>query len=262
MRALTRPWGTLHLRVDGAPDCGTPWVFLNSLGTDLRMWEAVLPFLPRGVALRLDFRGHGLSAVAPAPFGIADLVDDVLAAMDACGLARARIVGCSVGGLVAQRLARTAPERVAALVLSNTAPRIGTPEAWAERVATVEAGGMSAIADAIIARWFGPPMHDRPEAALWRAMLERTPAAGYAALCHAIAAEDLTAEVGAIDRPCLVIAGGADGATPPAQVRALAEAVPGAAFVEIAEAGHLPAVETPEAFARALSSFIIEARHE
>ena len=104
MQALKRDWGTTHLRATGGE--GVALVFINSLGTDLRMWDDVVALLPAGWSnLRMDKRGHGLSSTAPQGYGIPELAEDVLAAMDHIGLARAVIVGCSIGGLIAQGLA-------------------------------------------------------------------------------------------------------------------------------------------------------------
>lgn len=256
MQSLTRPWGTMHVEAEDRPGDRT-FVFLNSLGTDLRMWDRALRLLPpAGRAIRMDFRGHGLSATSDRAYGIADLVDDVLAALEANAVERAVVVGCSVGGLVAQRLALQAPERVSALVLSNTAARLGTADAWQERIARIEAQGLAAVSDDILERWFGPRMQARADFGLWRTMLERIPAAGYVDLCRAIAGEDLRAEVGGISVPCLVLAGSEDRATPSEQVRGLAAALPNASFHEFSGAGHLPAIEQPEAFVERLSDFI------
>lgn len=254
MQAVETPWGRMHLRLERRGD-PAPMVLLASLGTDLRMWDGLCERLDAGPILRLDFRGTGLSSDGPAAFTIADLAEDVRVAMDAVGLERAVVVGSSLGGLVAQRLALALPDRVAGLVLANTAARIGTAESWGMRIAAIEAGGMAAVAADILRRWFGARMLARPEAGLWQTMLARHPVAGYLALCRAIAGEDLTEAVGAIRAPCLVLAGEEDQATPPPLVRALAEAIPGARFELMSGVGHLPAIEAPEAFARIVAEF-------
>lgn len=255
MQALTRDWGAMHVRLTEGD--GAPIVFLNSLGTDLRMWDAVIARLPAcGPALRMDKRGHGLSATAPRGYGIPDLAQDVLAAMDHSGLSRATLVGCSIGGLIAQHVALMAPERIGGLVLSNTAPKLGTAEVWRARIEGVRARGMAGMADEILPRWFGPDTLAAPEAALWRTMLARTDADGYVATCEAIAAADITDRVTGIDRPALVIGGRHDLTTPPETVEALAAALPWADLTVFERSGHLPAIEEPEAFARAVTQFI------
>jgi 3-oxoadipate enol-lactonase len=245
----------MHYRDDGPRD-GPAVVFANSLGTDLRLWDALLAHLPAGLRLiRYDKPGHGLSGDGGA-VTIASLAEDAAALIEATAGRPVVFVGLSIGGLIGQALAAARPDLLRALVLSNTAARIGTPESWAERIAAVEAGGTGSIADAVMARWFAPAFRATPALALWRTMLARTPAAGYAAACAAIAAADLTGATRALRQPALVIAGAEDGATPPDLVRATAALIPGAEFHLIPGAGHLPCVENPKAYAAILTPFL------
>lgn len=255
MIALARPFGTLHVRIDG-PEDGPAVLFANSLGTDLRLWDKVIPLIAsRHRVIRYDKRGHGLSALGGGEC-LQDHVDDAVAIIT--GLARGPVlfVGLSIGGLIAQSVAHQRPDLVRALVLSNTAARLGTAESWAARIAAIEAGGMDAIADAVMERWFAPTFRERAEAALWRAMLIRTPQAGYIAACQALAAADQTAATATLRLPVLALAGEKDGASPPPLVRTLAKLIPGSAFHEIAGAGHLPCVETPAAWAARVVPFL------
>ena len=256
-------------RVDGTvlhyrfrPGSGRPIVFLNSLGTDSRIWDGVVDALPDDVpTLRSDQRGHGLSALGPAHSSadaghagaatVERLAEDALALMDLCGIDDALVCGVSIGGLVAQALALAHPSRVASLVLSNTGARIGDAALWRDRVEALEAGGLEPMADAVLGRWFPEAFRrERPdELEGYRTMLVRTPVAGYAAACHALGACDLRDRVGGIRAPTLCIAGTEDAATPPALVRELADAIPGARYAELGGAGHLPCIESPEAVA-------------
>lgn len=257
MQALIRPHGALHYRVDGKAKAPTV-IFANSLGTDLRLWDQVLPLLPECWRyLRFDKRGHGLS-----DFGgggdITDHVEDAIALIEHLGAARVVFVGLSIGGLIAQAVAHRRPDLVRAVVLSNTAARLGTAESWQARIAAVSAGGIEAIADGVMQRWFGPTFLGDPSLALWRNMLTRTPAEGYLAACAALARADHSAATAKLRLPALVIAGEVDGATPAETVRATADLIPGAAFHVIAGAGHLPPVENPRAFADLLVPFLKE----
>lgn len=113
--------------------------------------------------------------------------------LDGLGAREVAVVGLSVGGMIAQALAARRPDLVRALVLSGTAPRIGTAEMWNARIAAVEATGLAPIADAVLERWFTARFRaEDPGFALWRNMLVRTPARGYAATCAAIRDADLT----------------------------------------------------------------------
>ena len=151
MQVLTRPWGAMHYRVDGAVT-GPTVVFANSLGTDLHLWDALLPHLPKDFRfIRYDKPGHGLSDIAET--SISELANDAAALIEAVG-GPVVFVGLSIGGLVGQALASTRPELLRGLVLSNTAARIGTAESWLSRVDAVKSGGMESIADAVMERWF------------------------------------------------------------------------------------------------------------
>ena len=253
MPVLTRPYGALHLRIDGPQDA--PALLLcNSLGTDLRLWDAMMPALAQWRVIRYDKQGHGLSDLGNGT-DIADHAEDAAAILDAMG-GPATVIGCSIGGLIAQRLASDRPDLVRALVLSNSAAKLGTAESWQERIATVQAGGTRAIADAVMERWFAAPFRARPELALWRNMLARSPRDGYIAACQALAGADQSAATARLRLPCMVIAGSEDGASPPEIVRATADLIAGAEFHLIDGAGHLPCVEAPDAMAAILQPFL------
>ncbi len=253
--------GVLHWDVAGA---GEAVVFVNSLGSELRIWDSVAALLARDCrAIRFDMRGHGLSDLARMPFGIDGHAEDVLALLDHAGVQSCTLVGLSVGGLVAQCVAARRPERVRALVLCATAARIGTPEGWAARIEAVERDGLEAIAEAVLERWFARWFRaQRPEAlAGWRNMLVRTPVAGYVATCAAIRDADLAADAAAIRAPCLCVVGDEDGATPPELVRATAALIPGARFEVIDGAGHLPCIDQPERLAALIGRHHAEHGH-
>ena len=251
----------LHCRVDGPPD-GAPVVFVNSLGTDLRLWDRVLPLLPPGLrVLRFDNRGHGLSDCPPGPYGMGALVRDAERVMEARGFRHAVVVGLSIGGLIAQGLAVKRLDLVRAVVLSNTGARIGTPEMWAERIAAVRAGGVAALSGAVMQRWFAPPFRDSLAAVPWRHMLERTPAEGYAGCGAAIAGADFWTTTAGLRLPALGIAGSEDGSTPPDLVRETVGLIPGSRFALIRGSGHLPCVDQPAEYAGILMEFLRDLGH-
>jgi 3-oxoadipate enol-lactonase len=254
MPALMRPWG--HLHYADRPGAGPTVVFLNALGTDLRMWQGVIDRLPDIRALRMDKRGHGLSATPGTDWTLDDLVDDALALMDHLGVARALIAGCSIGGMIAQAVAVRAPDRVAGLFLSNTAMKVGTAEGWQDRIAAVTTQGLKGFAPQIMARWFAPSFRDSTAALPWLTLLQRGDDAGYIATCRVLARADLTAISPAIACPTLLIGGTADASTPEALVRATAAAIPGARVAIIAGSGHIPAIDNPDVTAGLLAGFL------
>jgi 3-oxoadipate enol-lactonase len=260
MQVLTRPWGAMHYAVSG-PENGPAVVFANSLGTDLRLWDAVLPLLPPGLRLvRYDKRGHGLSDRS-VPYAIADLAEDAAALIDALRLGPVVFVGLSIGGLIGQALASARPDLLRGLVISNSAAKLGTAESWQTRIDAVKAHGLAHIADAVMERWFAPPFRATAELAPWRNMLIRSDAPGYAAACAALAAADQTAATAALRLPVMVIGGAADGACPPDVSEATARLIPGARYHCIPGAGHLPSVETPAEHAALLTAFLKDLQH-
>ena len=241
------------LHVSHRPGTGRPVVFLNSLGTDLRIWDAVTERLPAGTPLlRMDKRGHGLSQTTRAD--MATYAADAAGLMEAHGLSDALVCGVSVGGLIAQELALSRPDLVAGLVLSNTGAKIGDAETWDTRLDALATHGLDAMAEAVLERWFSPTFRESRGAELegYRAMLTRTPVEGYGTCCAAIRDTDLRDRAGEIAVPAICLAGGADLATPPDLLADLAERLPAGDYREIDGAGHLPCIEAPEAVAGAI----------
>lgn len=254
---------TLHYRIDGEAD-GLPMVFANSLGTDFRLWDKIMPLLPSGLRiLRFDKRGHGLSSCPGDCYSMDELVDDCAALMQELGFANSIFVGLSIGGLIAQGLASRHPQMLRAMVISNTAARIGDAQMWQDRIDALRSGGVEALADMIMERWFARDFHQQHADELlgWRNMLTRTPLDGYIGCCEAIAASDFSASDAKLSLPTLAIGGSEDGSTPPELLRATAALIQGSRFEVIDNAGHLPCVEQPRQYARLLNEFIGDCGH-
>lgn len=212
----------------GDPDA--PVLLLgSSLGVSRALWRPQLePFAQRLRVIRFDHRAHGTSEEPPGPYSIADLGQDVLALLDDLGVRRFSYAGVSLGGMVGIWLATNAPDRVDRLALCCTTAYLPPAQAWRDRAATVLASGTSAIADAVVARWFTPGFAaDHPGVvAGMRADLLAAPPAGYAACCQAIAAMDQREDLHRITAPTLVLAGAEDLAIPPDHSERLVEGVP------------------------------------
>lgn len=249
----------LHYRIDG--ERGAPVVVLsNSLGTTLDMWEPQAAALAaHHCVLRYDTRGHGQSGVPPGPYSIEQLGRDVVALLDHLALERVAFCGLSLGGMTGMWLGVHAPQRLSRLVLANTSAYFGPPDAMNERIAAVTAGGVAAIAGAVLGRWFTPAFAAREPArvAAVRAMLDGTPTAGYVACCVSIRDMDQRADIARIDAPTLVVTGTHDLSTPPSAGRFLAERIPGARYTEL-PAAHLSNIEAAPAFTAALSAFLAD----
>jgi 3-oxoadipate enol-lactonase len=256
-------FGVTHYRIDGAGDAPAV-VFCNSLGTDLRIWDEVVAELaPSYRLIRYDLRGHGLSSVPPAPYRLEELADDLLTLADHLQLDRFALVGVSVGGLVAQRIALDRPDCLRGLVLCDTAVRIGDGPFWAERIERVRAGGMEAVADAVLLRWFPPSIRGGRDAELagWRNLLLRCPVEGYLGVCAALRDSDLTAEIGRIAMASLVLVGAEDEATPVSLVRATSDRLAKARFEVVEDAGHIPSIDRPQRTARLIAEYLVEVGH-
>jgi 3-oxoadipate enol-lactonase len=239
---------------------GAPAVLLaNSVGTNFHVWDPQAEVLSqRFRVLRYDMRGHGLTDCPAGPYTIAQLSDDARALLDALGIASAHVVGLSIGGLVAQSLAATAPARVRSLVLCDTANIIGPPSRWDDRIAAVSKGGLASIVDGVMKVWFTDGfIASRPDVVRgFMNMLTRSPLAGYIACCYALRDADLRADDAQIVCPTLVVVGDQDASTPPAAARALCEAIKGARLEIITQAAHIPTVEQPDALNALLLGFL------
>lgn len=261
MHTIQANGADLHVALSG-PEQGPAVMFSNSLGTDLRVWDELIPHLPQGLRLvRYDKRGHGLSEETPGPYSIETLADDAAALIEALGLKKVVFVGLSIGGLIGQSLAARRPDLLAGLVISNSAAKIGDAAMWGARIEAIRRNGLGSIAEPTMERWFSPAFRATPELAAWQAMLERQPVEGYVACCAAIAGADLRDSTAGLALPVQLIAGSADGSTPPELVQATAGLIADARFEVIDGAGHLPCVEAPADYARILTRFLTEIGH-
>jgi 3-oxoadipate enol-lactonase len=233
-------------------------VFVNSLGTDFRIWQEVVEQLSPSYNIVLhDKRGHGLSTLGNAPHKIETYAQDVAVLLDMLKVKSAIAVGLSIGGLIVQSLYHSRPDLVSKLVISNSAVKIGTEQSWGQRIATVEASGIESIADTVMKMWFSPEYHQRApqKLSLYRTMLARTHTAGYLACCEALRDANFTNQAASIRVPTLFIGGDHDGSTPVALVESSSRLVFGSRFEVIASAAHIPCVEAPTNFVQLLTDF-------
>jgi len=259
MPFLALPTHRLHYRIDGSE--GRPWLtFCNSLGTDLRMWDAQIEALaPYYRVLRYDRRGHGASSAAPGPYRVEDLGGDVLALLDALAIERTHFCGLSIGGLTGQWLGLHAGERLHTLAVCATAAKIGSEDSWQARIAQVQAEGLAGLLDGTRERWFTPAFAAQQPAAVEAIMATflSTDVQAYMACCAAVAAADFRAELGAIDTPLLALAGHDDPVCPPQDLQAIAAQAPRGSYAQV-HGRHLCNLESPYAFNDALLRFLLQ----
>jgi 3-oxoadipate enol-lactonase len=259
IRAVQIDGLSFQCRLDG-PE-GAPWmVFSNSLLTNLSVWNRqVEAFASQYRILRYDQRGHGGTDVPAQPATLDQLTEDAAILMTRIGARDAVFVGVSMGAATGFALAARRPDLVAALVASDgqaaTAPN--GAQAWQERIDMAREKGLPAFAEATLLRWFAAASHaaGNPAIAHARDMMLTTPEAGFVACARALQAYDARAGLSTLRQPVLLLAGASDGAMPQT-MRNLADVIPDARFEEIAEAGHLPCLERPEAFNDAMTRFL------
>jgi 3-oxoadipate enol-lactonase len=245
-------------RFDG-PDGGRVVLMSNSLMADHTMWDVTAPALAgRYRVLRYDTRGHGGSGTTPGPYSIAMLADDALALLDALGIGKAHVVGLSMGGMIAQQLGARFPERVNSLSLCDTASEMPPRTLWEERFATAKSEGIPGLVEGTLKRWFTPGFIARDPASVdkVRRMILGTGVEGYFGCAAAVRDLAQTTMLLRIKAPTLILVGRDDPACTVEQSTVLKRMIDGSEMVVIENAAHLANIEQPEAFNRALRSFI------
>jgi 3-oxoadipate enol-lactonase len=244
---------TLHYEWTGPEDAAV-LILSHSLGASMEIW-ASLPTSLR--ILRYDTRGHGLSSTPAGDYSLTNLGGDVIELLDLLGIEKAHFCGVSLGGMTGLWLAMHAPHRISSLMVADTAARIGTRESWTARTAQVSAEGLASIVEGTLARWYTEQFRaSHPEQVeKTRRIFLTTSADGYANCCAAIRDADLTAAVGSIDLPTLVMTGADDPVTPVTDGRFLQKEIAGSRFVQLRGA-HLAHVEDAAGFNQNVSQFV------
>lgn len=253
---------TLHYQVIAAPEDKPTIVFSNSLATDFRIWrDCIVRLVGECSIVMYDKRGHGLSDMGETPYIIDDHVNDLAALMDHLGLSNAVICGLSVGGLIAQGLLFTRPDLVRAMILCDTAAKIGTIEMWDQRMAQIAEVGLEGICDGNMERWFTANFHKNNPVDLqgYKNMFCRMPVEGYLATGKAIRDADLRAAAAEVKVPTICIVGEEDGSTPPDLVLGTAKMIPDCRYEVIKGAAHIPCVEQPEMLVEIIKAFLKDA---
>jgi 3-oxoadipate enol-lactonase len=250
---------SIAYRVDG-DDSKDAVVLINSLGTDLRLWEPQMEELTRHFrVVRYDCRGHGDSDVPPdRTTSIGRLGADLVALLDCLNIERAHLCGISLGGFTGLWLAAYHRERVGRAVFANTAARLGSEQSWDERIRAVEAGGLAAISETVVGRFLGATFRAaHPDVTRHLVeMVEATPAAGYVAACAALREADLHNVISRIRAPSLIIGGELDQSTPVGQSEELNTLISDSKLVVLPGAAHLTNVEQAEKFTPIVTTFL------
>jgi 3-oxoadipate enol-lactonase len=249
----------LHHRVDGA---GDPVLLLHSVGLDLTFWDEIAEALAAShQVVRMDLRGHGRSPVPGGSWRMSDLAGDVHRTLRELDVAPAHVVGQSFGGLVAQSLVLDHPADVRSVVLSGTSCTTDAEhrERFLGRAEAARRGGMEAVAQPAIDRWFTAPFMDDPVVDRARARLLADDPEAWARTFEAIAGHNTLESLGKVRVPCLVVTGDADVATPPHFAEEMAAAVPGAELRILPGVPHMGPFERPDVFVPLLTAFFAAA---
>ena len=229
-------------------DDGPVLVLAPSLGTHPDMWSPQTALFAKDFrVIRVELRGHA-GVAPPGPYTIADIAGDMLALLDDLGVERFSFCGLSLGGMAGMWIASHVPARVDRLALCCTSAYMPPAVGWLDRAGTVRASGMTAVADAVVARWFTPDFAAASPAVMtWaRDMLLATPPEGYAGCCEAIAAMDLRPLLPAITAPTLVLVGEQDPSAPLPHAEVIAGGIRDAQLVVVPGASHLATAQEPD----------------
>jgi 3-oxoadipate enol-lactonase len=239
-----------------------PWIVLsNSVGANAAMWKPQLPLLEKHYrVLRYDARGHGESDAPKGPYSFPDLIDDIIALMDHFGITKADYMGLSLGGMTGIGLVLAHPERVERFVCCDARADASPPflAMWDSRMAAIRTGGMEAILDVTLERWFRPDFAERDPQLYAEAqkMVLATDPDGYCACAEALKTLDYINELKTIKVPTLYVVGADDAGATPATMRDMADRTPGSAYAEIPAAAHIANMEQPAAFDRAIAGYL------
>jgi 3-oxoadipate enol-lactonase/4-carboxymuconolactone decarboxylase len=258
------PFATIYnarmfYRIQG--NAGRPVLILShSISTDHAMWDLqVENLLPHFQILRYDTRGHGASEATAGEYSIEMLGKDILALADLLKISQFAFCGLSLGGAIGQWVAAHAPERVTHLVLANTSPQFVPRTNWETRIAAVSKGGMPAVVDVAMQRFFSPDtlVKQNPHVASIRSVFLGTDPVGYLGCCAALRDMNHRDLLRQIKAPTLVISGDRDVATPwSGHGEQLAQQIPEAKSIHLA-AAHLSNIERPHSFTTALLEFLL-----
>lgn len=235
-------------------------VLVHEMGGSLESWDDVVPrFAGSRRVLRYDTRGAGMSQKARGELTFATMATDIAGLLDAHNIAsQVALAGVAVGGAIALQFAAQYPDRASAVIVCSPATGIAAarrPAAF-ERLAKIEAEGMSSVAEDAMLNGYAPELRgDGRRFEQFRARWLGNDPSSYATIWRMLANAEMQEALGEIKCPALVIGGSLDRVRPPAIAQEVATTIPGARYVEV-RTGHYMAVQTPDLVANCIDEFL------
>jgi pimeloyl-ACP methyl ester carboxylesterase len=254
---------SLHWERNGS---GPPVLLIMGLGLSGGAWWRTVPVLARALeVITFDNRGVGRSRALLHAYTTDAMADDARTVLDEAGVQQAHVYGISLGGMVAQQLALRHPERVRSLVLGAThagGPRAVRPDAdvvafLRHRLAMRHEEGAWGSVPFNYSERAQQTQPERIAEDIAQRLAHPFPLQAYRAQMWAGALHDTSDRLHRISMPTLVVHGVEDRMIPVENGRALAEGIPGARYLELAQTGHLYPTEAPEVDER-IVEFMLE----
>jgi 3-oxoadipate enol-lactonase len=235
-------------------------VLVHEMGGSLESWDEVVPHFERSRrVLRYDTRGAGMSQKARGELSFSTMAADIAALLDASGITgKVALAGVAVGGAIALQFAARYPERASAVIAGSPATGIAAARrpAALERLARIEAGGMSSVVEDAMLNGYAPELRgDERRFERFRARWLGNDPSSYATIWRMLANAEMAETLGRIRCPALVIGGSLDRVRPPAIAQEVTKAIPGARYIEVTT-GHYMAVQTPDLIAGCIDQFL------
>ncbi|MDH6207121.1 alpha/beta fold hydrolase [Aurantimicrobium minutum] len=231
----------------------------NALGTDTHLWDLALPTLAAKYSVvRFDMPGHGQSPIPTDSYTLEEVADALVAKADELGVEKFDYAGVSVSGAIALELANKYPERIKHSIVVCSAPYMGGPEGWAERIAQVSSSGTASLVPMLPPRWFSDGFIAKSPEAVKKVlnMVVATDDDSYIKTCEALGNYDARPFLSGITVPVLAISGEIDPGAPVSAGEFIKEGVPGADLVVIPGASHIAVVESPLEMAKNITDFL------
>ena len=252
----------LNVKVDGNEELPAI-IFSNSLGTDLRMWDAQIPALTdKFCVIRYDTRGHGQSSPAEGPYSFNMLENDVITILDDLNISKAHFIGLSIGGMTSLGLALKHQNRFNKIICC--AARADNPppfiESWDQRIAVIEAKGTAGVVEGSLEKWYSDSFRDHASNAeiinLSKEMIKNTSSNGYIGCAHALKTLNYLKDLSTVNKEMLFIAGENDMGAPAMAMEEMSHLTPKSKYVCIPGAAHVLNIESPELVNETILNFL------